>query len=129
MLEVVGGERCFWYRVLVARYGKEAERLVVRGRSVSCWWREIAMIHDGVGVDGGGWFDECVSRKVGDGVDTYFWHDRWLGGVPFSVRFRQLFDLVVDKSCSVSTMFSLGWEDGARLGGGRDDCGCGRRSY
>jgi hypothetical protein len=86
--------------------------LVVGGRSVSCWWREIVKIRDGIGVDGGGWFDKCVSRKVGDGVDTYFWNDMWLGGSPFSVCFRQLFDLVVDKSCSMSTMFSLGWEDG-----------------
>lgn len=82
--------------------------LVVGGRNLSCWWREIVKIRDGVGVDGGLWFDKCVSRKVGNGVDTYFWNDRWLGGSPFSVCFRWLFDLVVDKSCSVSTMFSHG---------------------
>jgi len=66
-----------------------------------------------------------VSRKVGGGVDTYFLNDRWLGGAPFRVRFRRLFDLAVDKSCSMSTMFSLGWEDR----GARDDCRCRRRSY
>jgi len=40
--------------------------------------REVAKTRDDVGVDGGGWVKECVSRKVGDGANTYFWHDRWL---------------------------------------------------
>jgi len=43
----------FWYRVLVARYGEEAGRLEVGGRSVSSWWREIAKIRDGVGENEG----------------------------------------------------------------------------
>ncbi|KEH28070.1 hypothetical protein MTR_5g063315 [Medicago truncatula] len=62
----------FLYRVLVARYGEEDGRLVGGGRSGSFWWREVAKICDGVGVDIGGWFEECVARNVGDGVDTYF---------------------------------------------------------
>jgi len=49
---------------------------------------------------------------VGDGADTLFWHDPWLGGVPFRVRFRRHFDLAVDKSCTVSHMESRGWEVG-----------------
>ena len=48
-------------------------------------------------------------RKVGDGVDTLFSHGRWLGGIPFCVR---LFDSAENKSSSVATMFSLGWEEG-----------------
>jgi len=103
----------FWYRVLAARYGEEAGRLEVGGRSVSYWWREVARIRDGVGSDGAGWFREMVVRKVGDEVDTSFWFDRWLGEVPFCQRFRRLFDLAKNKLHSVTTMFSLGWgEDG-----------------
>jgi len=64
---------------------------------------------DGVGGDGAGWFLERVSRKVGDGVDTSFWSDWWLGEVPFCQRFRRLFDLAENKLHSVATMFSLGW--------------------
>jgi len=78
------------------------------GRSVSFWWREVAMIREGVGGDGAGWFKEMVSRQVGDGVDTSFWHDRWLGDVPFCQRFGRLFDLAENKLHSVATMFSLG---------------------
>jgi hypothetical protein len=67
--------------VLAARYGEKAERLEVRGRSGSSWWMEVAKIRDDVGEEGEGWFSERVSRKVGDGVDTFFWYDRWIGEV------------------------------------------------
>jgi len=29
-------------------------------------------IRDGVGVDGGGWFDESIVRRVGNGANTFF---------------------------------------------------------
>jgi len=70
-----------------------------------------------------------VSKKVGDGADTLFWHDRWISGVPFRVRFRCLFDLADNKSIAVGNMFSLGWEDGVRRGSGGEDCRNGRKSY
>jgi hypothetical protein len=73
-----------------------------------------AKIRDGLGGVGGGWFQDCVWRKVGDGADTFFWHDPWLGGVPLGVRFKSLFELVVDKSCTVSLMSAIG---GMRGGG------------
>jgi hypothetical protein len=50
-----------WYKVLVARYGEEA-RLMVGGRNGSLWWHEVAKIRDGVGVEGGGWFEECREK-------------------------------------------------------------------
>jgi hypothetical protein len=66
-----------------------------------------------VGCVGGGWFQKCVSRQVGDGANTFFWHDLWLGGVPLGVCFGHLFELVVDKYCIVSLMSALAWEEGA----------------
>ncbi|AES74461.1 transmembrane protein, putative [Medicago truncatula] len=57
--------RCgLWYRVMVARYGEEAVRLVVGGLSSSLLWREVVKIRDGVHVDGGGWFEESIVRRV-----------------------------------------------------------------
>jgi len=55
----------FWFKVLASRYGVEAGRLVVGGRSVSSWWREIVKIRDGFGEVGGGWFAEGVSCQMG----------------------------------------------------------------
>jgi hypothetical protein len=101
-----------WYRVLVARYGEERGRLCEAGRKGSTWWREIGRIREGVGALGGGWFGECISRKVGNGLDTFFWTDPWLGGFTLRERFRRLFDLSENKSNIVAEMFSLGWEVG-----------------
>jgi hypothetical protein len=53
-----------------------------------------------------------VSRRVGDGTNTLFWHDRWLGDVPLCRRFSRLFDLAVEKSITVTSMFARGWEEG-----------------
>ncbi|MCI45923.1 receptor-like kinase, partial [Trifolium medium] len=43
-------------------------------------------------------------------VDSFFWIDPWLGGVPLSVKYRRLFDLSTNKSISVAEMSELGWE-------------------
>ena len=103
------------YRVLVAIYGKEAGRLAVGGRSVSSWWKEIVKIRDGVGEDERGWFAERVSKVVGDGTNTLFWFDRWLGDVLFCRKFAQLFDLASDKLCSVADKCARGWDGGGDM--------------
>ncbi|MCI51996.1 non-LTR retrotransposon transposase [Trifolium medium] len=36
-----------WYRVLPARYGEVAGRLVAGGQRGSSWWREVSKIRDG----------------------------------------------------------------------------------
>jgi hypothetical protein len=45
------------------------------GKNKSSWWRDIVRIHDGVDGLGGGWFGECILKKVGDELDTFFWSD------------------------------------------------------
>jgi hypothetical protein len=67
-----------WFRVLIARYGVEGGRLNVGRRGGSSWWREFAKIRDGDGGVSGRWLDECISKKVGDGIETYFWSDPWV---------------------------------------------------
>jgi len=74
-----------WYRVLVSRYGVRDGRLEDGGWSGSIWWKEVGRIRDGTGGGGDGWFEGCVVRRVGDGEDTLFWHDRWCGDVPFRI--------------------------------------------
>ena len=66
-------------------------------------------IQDDVGFEGGRWFEDNVFRKVGNGVDTCFWTDRWLGEVPLCVCYRRLFELAEDKGISVADMRELGW--------------------
>ncbi|GAU48513.1 hypothetical protein TSUD_244330 [Trifolium subterraneum] len=72
----------------VAKYGEVAGRLAVGGRSGSTWWREVLRIRDGEGTVEEEWFAESIERRVGNGVNTFFWTDLWLGGVPLNVRVR-----------------------------------------
>jgi len=61
-----------WFKVLSSRYGEERGRLKVGGRNGSSWCREVVKIQDGLGVEGGSWFEESIQKKVGDGLNTYF---------------------------------------------------------
>ncbi|CAJ2670838.1 unnamed protein product [Trifolium pratense] len=54
-------------------------------------------------------FREHVSRKVGDGSDTFFWTDPWVDGISLRERFGRLFDLAENKSALVAEMFMQGW--------------------
>ena len=76
----------------------------------------------------GGWFADRVTRKVGDGSNTLFWYDRWVGDVPLCRQFSRLFDLSLNKLATVAEMFFLGWEVGEQHGVRGDGCGSGRRS-
>ncbi|GAU46950.1 hypothetical protein TSUD_180540 [Trifolium subterraneum] len=98
-----------WFRVLAARYGVERGCVREGGRNGSAWWREIVRIRDGVDGLGGRWFGEGVVRKVGDGTESYFWTDPWLGGTPMCARFGRLFELAVNKSSTAQLSDTWIW--------------------
>jgi len=104
-----------WYRVLKARYGEVEGRIKEGGRYDSRWWRSICKVREGSGMVVGGWFDNNIRRVVGNGRETLFWTDNWLGGVPLKLHFSRLYELVVHKECSVEEMMRERWE----RGGGR----------
>ncbi|GAU25959.1 hypothetical protein TSUD_373600 [Trifolium subterraneum] len=101
-----------FFKAPSARYGLERGRLCAGGTSGSPWWRVIERIRDGGGELGGGWFGENVTKKLGDGSDTFFWTDSWVDEIPLCERFGRLFDLAKNKSISVAEMFTLGWGAG-----------------
>ncbi|XP_024640724.1 uncharacterized protein [Medicago truncatula] len=58
-----------------------------------------------------GWFQNHVSRSLGDGSNVLFWMDVWVGELLLRDRFRRLYDLSVLKGESVASMRVLGWEE------------------
>ena len=102
-----------WYRVLKARYGEVGGRIKEGGRNSSRWWRSICNVREGSGLVVGRWFDDNIRRVVGNGRNTFFWSDNWLGGVPLKLQFNRLYDLSVHKECSVEDMSTARWEDGS----------------
>ena len=39
-------------------------------------------ICEGIGGEGGSWFEESIHRKVGNGLTTFFWTNCWVGRFP-----------------------------------------------
>jgi len=74
------------------------------GRHDSRWWRSICKFREGSGAVARGWFDNNIRRVVGNGRETLFWTDNWLGGVPLKLQFSRLNELPVHKECSVEEM-------------------------
>jgi len=77
----------------------------VRGR----WWTMVFRLREGIGEGVGNWFEENIRRVVRDGRDTLFWYDRSIGDLPLRLKFPRLFDLAVEKECSVGEMEGRGW--------------------
>ena len=105
MVDKVG----LWYRVLKARYGG---RLKEGGSNSSRWWRTICKVREGDGLAVGRWFDDNIRRVVGNGRNTFFWTNNWLGGIPLKLQFNRLYELFVHKECTVEDMARAGWEEG-----------------
>ncbi|XP_024628921.1 uncharacterized mitochondrial protein AtMg00310-like [Medicago truncatula] len=74
-------DQSLWKRVLVEKYGDHVGGLAPwEGarwpRFSSLWWKNLMALEDGVGEN---WFSNRVMRRIGDGRNTSFWEDRWIG--------------------------------------------------
>lgn len=65
------------------------------------WWGEVIRA---VGGSEGGWLMEGVERVIGNGVDTYFWEEKWAGGARLRDLFPRLYRLSLDKEARVVSM-------------------------
>ena len=97
-----------WFKVLSYHYGEDSGWFIEGGRDGSSWWREVVQIRDGLGVEGGSWFEESIQKKADNDFNTYFWIDTFVGSVPLRDRFMRLFDLTTNKDVSAAKMSSLG---------------------
>lgn len=50
----------------------------------------------------------CASFKkiIGDGANTLFWKDIWIGGAPLKDYYRRLYALELIKDCCIKEKFS-----------------------
>ena len=66
-------------------YGEEGCRIQEGGRNTSAWWRMMCHVREGVGSGVGSWFDDNIRWVVGNGRNTFFWTNNWLGGAPLKL--------------------------------------------
>ncbi|PNX94532.1 DNA-directed RNA polymerase [Trifolium pratense] len=64
------------------------------------------------GMIRGGWFDENLTKEIGDNKNSRFWLDAWVDGIILRNHFGRLFEVVVDKNKSVAEM--IGEEGGLK---------------
>ncbi|GJY70914.1 RNA-directed DNA polymerase, eukaryota, reverse transcriptase zinc-binding domain protein [Tanacetum coccineum] len=52
-------------------------------------------------------FLQFIRKKIGNGVNTSFWADSWIGSIPFKEKFLRLYALEESKSISVADKLGL----------------------
>lgn len=94
-----------WTSVLQSKYGDlkvavdECREGKVRDKSWSSWWRDLMKF-----VGCSSWFWLGLRKIVGDGKNTSFWEDRWLGGnLRLRDMFPRLFSLETEKHCLIAS--------------------------
>ncbi|XP_071708881.1 uncharacterized protein [Rutidosis leptorrhynchoides] len=54
--------------------------------------------------------DSVFTINIGNGMSTWFWHDRWLNGSILRENFPRLYALETEKSCVVADRrFDISW--------------------
>lgn len=87
-----------WAKVLHLKYKKlETGSLRERECRVSGWWRDLCEY----GEFGQGLTEE-FEKIIGNGVDTSFWEENWIGGTPMRLKFPSLYQLSTQKTAKVS---------------------------
>ena len=74
------------------------------GRHSLVWWRMVCNVCEGIGEEVGNWFDKNIRRVVGDGRETFFWYDKWVGDTPLRFKFPRLFELALEKESTMESM-------------------------
>nr|KYP37358.1 Putative ribonuclease H protein At1g65750 family [Cajanus cajan] len=96
-----------WVRVLNSKYAKEDGSWVVEGQTCSKWWVDVQSIVDAVHGHSR-WWNQHVRHVLGNGKQTRFWHDRWIGETHFCDEFSLLYGISLNKNDSVKEMYGGG---------------------
>ncbi|PWA85227.1 RNA-directed DNA polymerase, eukaryota, Reverse transcriptase zinc-binding domain protein [Artemisia annua] len=70
-------------------------------RSKSAPWFQIAKLNEDLSVQGID-LHSLFKRKIGNGENTRFWIDKWVGNSPLCSAFPRLFRIESQKNCRVS---------------------------
>ncbi|GAU36466.1 hypothetical protein TSUD_166320 [Trifolium subterraneum] len=113
-LQVHANNLGLWRDILLARYGSLFPSPYLGGRpndftGVSLWWKDVSLLGDST-VTCSDWFSDGMIRRVGNGRETAFWFDPWLGSVPLKNRFQRLFQ--VSEQCLNLIGDMISWVQG-----------------
>ncbi|KAF1865944.1 hypothetical protein Lal_00041725, partial [Lupinus albus] len=63
----------------------------------SSWCKDIGKVGS-PDADTSGWFDGNVCKEIGNGLQTLFWHDIWVGNQSLRMVFLRLFRLAINQN-------------------------------
>ncbi|GJW18428.1 RNA-directed DNA polymerase, eukaryota, reverse transcriptase zinc-binding domain protein [Tanacetum coccineum] len=69
------------------------------------WVRVIKAVHGGPGIIP----LSFLRKRVGNGTDTKFWQDVWIGEISLQSKFPRLYRLALNKECSICEVWNNGW--------------------
>ena len=72
-----------WLQILKNKYLRNGESIPMNNSRGSQFWNGLQSVKH--------WFVWGAIHTVGDGRATRFWHDVWIGNVPFKLAFPSLF--------------------------------------
>nr|KYP42867.1 hypothetical protein KK1_035714 [Cajanus cajan] len=94
-----------WVRIISSLYGVALHLPNGSGVKGSRWWVDLNRIEDGDLVSNE-WLSSNCCKVIGNGVDTKFWLDKWVGHGILAHRFQ----IEINKNASIAEMFE--WEGG-----------------
>lgn len=99
---------CLWTRVLRSKYGGIDVGFDARkgGSGMSAWWLDLKEMFRGVNGDG---LATEFEKMIGNGDNTGFWDETWIGDVPLRIEFPRLYRLSTQKLTKVSNIGK--WEN------------------
>jgi hypothetical protein len=103
---LLSNEQAVWKDVLCSKYGSLAIGHPVLGEGVrpwfaSLWWKDICSIGSNLNNN---WFIHGTVKKLGNGLATNFWCDRWLGDAPLRDLFPRLFSISLQQDLSITAV-------------------------
>jgi hypothetical protein len=108
--KLLHNDQAIWKDVLKSKYGNEVIGKVDLGDEfkpwyASLWWKDLCSIGCNLGDN---WFSHGVIKKMGNGTNTRFWTDTWVGDVSLQSRFPRLFSISIQKNASVAEVANPG---------------------
>jgi len=100
---LLDGEKALWKDVLEVKYGTCVRKLLEGGsigrpRHASIWWKELIKLGD---FGGTSWFNSEVDRRVGNGLTTSFWNDKWREDRCFRLKYPRRYSISTQKEALV----------------------------
>jgi hypothetical protein len=104
---LLSNENMLWKEVIRSKYGATAIGNVILGeeckpRYASLWWKDVCSIGTNLHQN---WFAISAVKKIGNGLNTRFWKDCWVGNSSLMERFPRLFSISTQKEATVAEIY------------------------